>query len=482
MANKPEEENGKSNCSNTISVVEYDVTLIVDECATSPKKAEVFYDKEIALNRALITTALAAYVKSGKSCFDPVRCLDGIGASGVAGLLWKKHVRDNMAVTINDSREKAYERIKENTQLNNLDVQVLNRDACALLHEHAYNFISLDCHRGAAFYLDSAFRNLPKGGILAITTTDDAALHAITPEIALRNYGGFIMRTFYSKELAVRLFLAAVARAAARYNKGLHVLCSVAFKSSFTVIVTVKRGPTHANKSIRNIRKLIHCSMCEDRTFYPLTNYPIESPSSLLGCGCSRRLPGKVTLELGPVWCGSIFNEEFLAAMRHHSVKFPWKVKADVLLKQLIAEARCSSKNEINLLHPQEENLIEKSETDEEEANPTKRLKLENDMPPYKEELKSEDVLSDTTKENENNDFTITLDSDNEPAPAFYFNLHRHSPKGPQLLRVDTVIQFLRKAGYRASRTHFDREAVRTNATLSNLTKILTEAANINAQ
>jgi tRNA G26 N,N-dimethylase Trm1 len=60
--------------------------------------------------------------------------------------------------------------------------------------------------------LDSAFRNLPKNGILAITTTDDAALHAITPEIALRNYEGFVVRTFYSKELAVRLFLAAVAR------------------------------------------------------------------------------------------------------------------------------------------------------------------------------------------------------------------------------------------------------------------------------
>jgi tRNA G26 N,N-dimethylase Trm1 len=64
-------------------------------------------------------------------------------------------------------------------------------------------------------------------------------------------------------------------RAAARYNKGLVVLCSVAFKSSFTVLVTVKRGSAHANKSIQNIRKLIHCSMCEDRAFYPDTNYPI---------------------------------------------------------------------------------------------------------------------------------------------------------------------------------------------------------------
>jgi tRNA G26 N,N-dimethylase Trm1 len=87
-------------------------------------------------------------------------------------------------------------------------------------YEH-FHSSSLDCHTGAAYYLDSAFRNLPKGGILAITTTDDAALHAITPEIALRNYAGFITRTFYSKELAVRLFLAAVARLV--YNIALQI-------------------------------------------------------------------------------------------------------------------------------------------------------------------------------------------------------------------------------------------------------------------
>jgi tRNA (guanine26-N2/guanine27-N2)-dimethyltransferase len=80
-------------------------------------------------------------VKSGKSCFDPVRCLDGIGASGVMGLLWKKHILDSIAVTINDSRAKAYERIRENAELNGVDVEVLNKDTCVLLHEQTYNFM-----------------------------------------------------------------------------------------------------------------------------------------------------------------------------------------------------------------------------------------------------------------------------------------------------------------------------------------------------
>ena len=65
-----------------------------------------------------------------------------------------------------------------------------------------------------------------------------------------------------------------------------------------------------------------------------------ESPSSLLGCSCSQRFPGKVAVELGPIWSGSIFNEHILTAMYYESARFPWKIKDKILLGQLVAEAR----------------------------------------------------------------------------------------------------------------------------------------------
>jgi hypothetical protein len=137
---------------------------------------------------------------------------------------------------------------------------------------------------------------------------------------------------------------------------------------------------------------------------------------------------------------------------------------------------RCSCKDENKFPH-QERNFIDEHRNEKDNENQAKRLKVDDDD---KETIKSTNLLSVSTVENESINPLISLESDKDPAPPFYFNLHRHSPKGPQLLRVDTVIQFLRKAGYRASRTHFDRGAVRTNATLSNLTTILTEAANVN--
>ena len=40
--------------SSTVTVNEYEVTLHVDEHATSPKKSEVFYNKDVASNRLII--------------------------------------------------------------------------------------------------------------------------------------------------------------------------------------------------------------------------------------------------------------------------------------------------------------------------------------------------------------------------------------------------------------------------------------------
>jgi hypothetical protein len=141
---------------------------------------------------------------------------------------------------------------------------------------------------------------------------------------------------------------------------------------------------------------------------------------------------------------------------------------------------RCSYQND-ELLQPPGGSCIDKQENEtEEEESHTKKLKVDDDD--NKESVRSGNQLSVLTVKNDKHKPANTVQSYMQPAPPFYFNLHRHSPKGPKLLPVDTVVKCLRNAGYRASRTHFDREAVRTNASLSNLITVLTEAANINVR
>ena len=70
----------------------------------------------------------------------------------------------------------------------------------------------LDCYGSSVHYLDAAFRNAPKHSMLAITSTDDSALYGKATDVTLRNYGGYVVKTSYAKELAARLVLGSVVR------------------------------------------------------------------------------------------------------------------------------------------------------------------------------------------------------------------------------------------------------------------------------
>lgn len=91
--------------------------------------------------RCLVTTALSVFADSGDSVFSPVKCVDVIGASGVAGLLWKKHLSDKVDVHINDAHETSHEIILQNSKNNNLDVSIHKKDPCVLLHEMPFSFV-----------------------------------------------------------------------------------------------------------------------------------------------------------------------------------------------------------------------------------------------------------------------------------------------------------------------------------------------------
>lgn len=63
---------------------------------------------------------------------------------------------------------------------------------------------------------------------------------------------------------------------------------------------------------------------------------------------------------------------------------------------------------------------------------------------------------------------------DVDSAPAFYYCLHKHKPVNTQtLVKVDRMIELLHSQGFRASRTHFNRRAVKTNCTLKELQSLL---------
>ncbi|XP_040187155.1 TRMT1-like protein isoform X2 [Rana temporaria] len=424
---------------------------VLPNCNT-PQQSGTFFNPIMKTNRQLIFCALAVLTEERQ----PLECLDAFSATGIMGLQWAKHLGNSVKVTLNDISDSSTAIIRENCQLNKMKVlmkseeksevvvieekfvntvEVTQMDANVLMHTRSFDFIHLDPFGTSVNYLDAAFRNIRNQGIVSVTSTDTGSLYAKTVHVTKRYYGCNIIRTEYFKELAVRIVLAAIARAAARCNKGIDVLLSVALEHFVLVIVRVLRGPSLADESLKMISNLIHCHWCEERIFQKEGTMLEENPYKQLPCDCHESMPGRSAALLGPMWSGSLFNTSFLRRMLYKATSQDI-VEIHTLLKTLICESECITVKQFSV-HP-----IQYSQG--------KRKRQHMNMVPKR-------LKNDTRAEH----------------PPFYYSIHRHAIGGLNLPKLNKILQYLSEAGFLVSRTHFDPTGIRTNAPLATIKAIL---------
>ncbi|XP_054835654.1 TRMT1-like protein isoform X2 [Eublepharis macularius] len=444
---------------------------------SSPLKTDSYFNPKMKLNRQLIVCTLAVLAEERK----PLECLDAFGATGIMGLQWAKHLGNSVKVTINDYNENSVTMIHENCHLNKMKVmmsskeeddcdetveegeenfpaiEVTQMDANVIMHLRAFDFIHLDPFGSSVNYLDAAFRNVRNLGIVSVTSTDISSLYSKAQHVAQRHYGCNIVRTEYYKELAVRMVVAAVARAAARCNKGIEVLFAVALEHFVLVAVRVLRGPSPADDTVKKIQYLIHCQWCEERVFKKEGNMIEENPYRQLPCDCHSSMTGKTAVELGPLWSGSLFNTGFLRRMLFEAVQYGLD-DIQTLLKTLLCEAECTTHKQFSIHGPSSHNKQEECGV---------FIKTPDAAADYvvHGKRKSSDMNKNGVKRQK-------LES-NAEHPAFYYNIHRHSIKGMNMPKLNKFLCYLSQAGYRVSRTHFDPMGVRTNAPLVQFKSIL---------
>lgn len=421
-----------------------------------PQKTDSYFNPKMKLNRQIIFCTLAALAEERK----PLECLDAFGATGIMGLQWAKHLGNAVKVTINDLNENSVTLIQKNCHLNKLkvvvdseekeegdgledgstpgDIQVTRMDANVLMHLRSFDFIHLDPFGTSVNYLDSAFRNVRNLGIVSVTSTDISSLYAKAQHVARRHYGCNIVRTEYYKELAARIVVAAVARAAARCNKGVEVLFAVALEHFVLVVVRVLRGPTSADETAKKIQYLIHCQWCEERIFQKDGNMVEENPYKQLPCNCHGSMPGKTAIELGPLWSSSLFNTGFLKRMLFESIHHGLD-DIQPLIKTLIFESECTPQSQCSVHAPSNTNKQGKRKSNEMTINVAKKQKTDAST----------------------------------AHPPFYYNIHRHSIKGMNMPKLKKFLCCLSQAGFRVSRTHFDPMGIRTDASLTQFKSIL---------
>uniref|UniRef100_A0A8D0CFZ5 tRNA (guanine(26)-N(2))-dimethyltransferase n=1 Tax=Scleropages formosus TaxID=113540 RepID=A0A8D0CFZ5_SCLFO len=435
---------------------------------TTPQKSDTYFNRKMKTNRQLVFCSLAVLAEER----SPLDCLDAFGATGIMGLQWAKHLRSAVKVTINDINESCVKMIRENCRLNHIrvessrgprhtdvagdvegvpiaSVEVVKMDANVIMHLRPFDYIHLDPFGTAVNYLDAAFRNVRNLGIVSITSTDTGTLYSKALNVTLRHYGCHIVRTEYYKELAARMVVATVARAAARCNKGIEVLLAVALEHFVLVVVRVLRGPTQADEAVKKIRQLVHCQWCEERVFLRAGNMVEENLYRQLPCNCQGSMPGKTAVELGPLWAGPLFNTGFLRRMLFAAVQHSMD-DIQALVKTLICESECTTLK--SFVHGASSHANQGAAYSSFRAQ-TFDLQIDESGTVLKK-VKSEALLEH---------------------PPFYYSIHRHSIRGMNMPKLNKFLQYLTEAGFRVSRTHFDPTGVRTDASLSQFKSVLTK-------
>ncbi len=265
------------------------------------KKAAVFYNPRMKLNRDISILALSVFAEEIKK---PVIIADTLAATGVRGVRYALEVPNVLEVLFSDLNPTAIDLIKKNVAKNKIkNAVIVQEDANVFLsgRKNKIDFVDIDPFGTPLPFLDSSARAVSINGMLAITATDTAPLSGTYPRAALRKYGAKPLRCDIQHEIGIRILTANIARECAKYDKGLTPVLSLSDLHYFRVFGKVKKTKSAADQSMKSIGYIIYCKECGYRRYVP-DNCQKCCPN------CSAK-----TDYAGPLWTGKIFDADFCA-------------------------------------------------------------------------------------------------------------------------------------------------------------------------
>lgn len=261
-----------------------------------PGSAPIFFNRRMELNRDATILLI--------SILRPSDYLDAMGASGVRGLRVANEC--HIPVTINDRDPQGIELIAHNACKADLPVEILQRDAGALLSERSFDAVDLDPFGTPAMIVDAAVRGTRR--FLFVTATDTAPLCGAHLKAGRRRYFAQPMNTEYHGEVGLRILLGFVVRETIKYDRGIEPLFCYAREHFVRLHLRLLRGARAADETLKRIGYILQCPKCpcriEHQGMFP----------EVVSCPyCDERLH-----PIGPLWRGSLRHAGTLLEMREH--------------------------------------------------------------------------------------------------------------------------------------------------------------------
>jgi tRNA (guanine26-N2/guanine27-N2)-dimethyltransferase len=285
-----------------MDVSEGNVDLSVPEQAEEGKGENVFFNPVQELNRDLTVAVLRTLAEREAKAET---YLDATAASGVRGV---RAAAEGWDVTLCDVDPEAADLCRENLERNDLEGEVVRRNANALMHEERFDVIDVDPFGTPIPFADAAFSGARH--LVAVTATDTAPLCGAHFESGVRSYSAVPRNTDYHAEMGVRVLLSALARTAARYDVGVTPVFTHATRHYVRTYLSLSHRATDANAAVDELGAVHHCQDCLFREAEDgLIHHP---PETCPNCGSER------VVTAAPLWLGPTRDREFVAAVREH--------------------------------------------------------------------------------------------------------------------------------------------------------------------
>ncbi|XP_052799869.1 TRMT1-like protein [Mya arenaria] len=405
------------------------------------------------------------------------------------------------------------------TEQKEIEVFVTPAPIQAVLHREAFSFMYLHPNQGVGLYTGSVFANLRHNGTVCFQSSDLASQCVRSPLLIQRQYQAYVQKTEYCREMALRVFIGDIARCAARYQRGIQVLYILDVRDYFLVVVRAIKSNQSALKCLDQCGHVLHCLMCQDRIPMPNTHSPVEEPYKLLSCRCKEKNPGKTGVLLGPMWLGNLVDTDYLENLLKECKKNNLSPTYMNVLNTVLVEARCDRRDmQGGALQPREKTDDRTDETKNgkgETVNteqcggnrltsvPSDSAGLQTDADGKSDQVAQRKAGEGDSVKTGSNVGCVNVEklsvgdegkaSDEGPVrkkrkldeaakdscgmkqhsdmPLFYYDLQKKRFSG--FPKLEKVVILLREHGFRASRTHFETQAVRTDATSGQVIEVL---------
>ncbi len=201
-----------------------------------------------------------------------------------------------------------------------------------------FEWVDLDAFGSPSALLPLALEAVAFGGMLYLASTDGRSPTGHDRPAAVRRLGAAARAHPASWELALRLQIGCLARAAWALGRGLEPVLSFSEGRTFRTVVRVRRQPAPGEE--RLLGMLAHCHGCGDQQEQSLLRLGRWAP-----CACGGEAPPLAVS--GPLWLGPLQEPASLAAMLEEAENSPLTLASAGrgLLERLLADpgepARC---------------------------------------------------------------------------------------------------------------------------------------------